>query len=223
MFDATRADLPAGDDKRPRRARHRRGLRGAGKMAGVKRGRKARAKTRADRSAAIAAPGPCAPRSRSAVHRRSGRSVSSPSRPRIAAAISRDSSPSRCTILKPLALSCCSSVGSATAVECWKSCIRTMPLPRFSSLVITDVITLSGFLSLKSKESTIDREDADVPFREIGGQFRRLAQPGKRKNGASGRPAVIATALTPFSISSLASGRDFLARFTCDHEWDPMV
>ncbi|MGA2944189.1 MAG: hypothetical protein ABSE50_19345 [Xanthobacteraceae bacterium] len=55
-----------------------------------------------------------------------------------------------CTILYPPALSCRSSSGIASAVAGLKSCISRMPLPFFASLVIADLITASGLLSLKS-------------------------------------------------------------------------
>ena len=153
MFDASVPIYQQAMKSRPRRARHRRGLRGAGKDG---RGEAREEGPRQDAQIVAGYRGSWTVRTTLAVGLPS---TVWPVRVFTIAASYCGSDITgffalRCTILKPLALSCCSSVGSASAVECWKSCIRTMPLPRFSSLVITDVITLSGFLSLKSKEST---------------------------------------------------------------------
>ena len=74
------------------------------------------------------------------------------------------------------ALSWRSSSGNASAVTCWKSCISTMPLPRFFSLVITDSITFSGLRILKSKESMSVEKVGNVALAEIAQERRRLLE-----------------------------------------------
>src|SRR5262249_51923057 len=58
-----------------------------------------------------------------------------------------------CTTLKPFFWSSPRICGNAAAVPFWKSCIRMMPLPSLLSLPTRDLVSSSGFLILKSKES----------------------------------------------------------------------
>jgi hypothetical protein len=47
---------------------------------------------------------------------------------------------------------------------------------------------LVGVLELEVEGIDVDRKDADVPFREISGQFRRLAQPWEAEKGRQRTP-----------------------------------
>ena len=95
---------------------------------------------------------------------------------------------------------------AASAVACWKSCIRTMPLPCFFSFAITDLTDLLGLAHLEVERIEVGREDGDIALAEIGDQLRRMPQrrgSGRRERSARRPPR--RTALMPFSISSLPS------------------
>src|SRR6266480_839194 len=97
-----------------------------------------------------------------------------------------------------------------------------MPLPCFSSLPITDLMTCSGLRMVKSNESMSVEKIAMLRsprYLTISGGCRSA---GNRKNGAVGPPTAMCTALAPISISRMASSLDFFDRSACDQVWVPI-
>jgi hypothetical protein len=73
----------------------------------------------------------------------------------------------------------------ASAVACWKSCIRRMPLPFLASFVITDLITSSGLCGLKKRPIWLGeaarlqtRHYAQITYRVLGAEARKKCSQG---------------------------------------------
>jgi len=83
-----------------------------------------------------------------------------------------------------------SSVGRASAVCFWKSCIRMMPLPCLPNLVMTVLTICVPSLARKSKESRSQEKIATLRVPEIGHRLRIYAAvPENERTATALRPA----------------------------------